>query len=159
MIDRADRTAIDARHEFTMRAVVESARMVGAGPSGMRMVAAVTTGTVAGERLNGEISGPGADWIRVGGDGFGRVDVRLQIRTDDSALIYVTYDGLLEMNAKVVAAVGDRTLETGWDDQYFRTAPVFETGANQYEWLQQSLFVAKGRITTDGVEFAVSRVE
>jgi len=154
-----DSVGVELDHEFTMRAVLAAGLPIGAGPSGLRLVAAVSTGTVTGERLNGTIVGPGADWVKLGKDGLARVDVRLQISSDDGALIYVTYDGLLELNEKAVAALGDHSLETAWRDQYFRTAPVFETGANQYEWLQQSLFVAKGRITTDGVEFAVSRVE
>lgn len=145
-------------HEFTLRAVLESAQPVGAGPSGLRMVAAVTAGTATGERLNGAIVGPGADWVRIGRDGFSRLDVRLQIRTDDGVLIYVTYEGLLELNKSVVDALENPKLETGWDDQYFRTSPRFETGASQYEWLHRSLFVARGRITTDGVEYEVSRV-
>lgn len=51
------------------------------------------------------------------------------------------------------------TMETGWEDQYFRTSPRFETGAERYEWLQRSLFVARGRFATDGVEYEVFRVE
>lgn len=148
----------ELHHEFTMRAAVESGLPIGAGPSGLRLVAAVTTGTVTGERVNGTIVGPGADWVKVGDDGFARVDVRLQIRTDDGALIYASYDGLLELNDTTIAALGNPSRETAWDDQYFRTAPVFETGANQYEWMQRSLFVARGRVTTDGVEYEVYRV-
>ncbi len=153
-----DSVGVELHHEFTMRAVVAAGLPIGAGPSGLRLVAAVATGTVTGERLNGTIVGPGADWVKVGKDGLARVDVRMQISSDDGALIYVTYDGLLELNEKVVAALGDHSLETAWRDQYFRTAPVFETGANQYEWLQRSLFIARGRITTDGVEYQVYRV-
>jgi len=153
-----DSVGVELHHEFTMRAEVAAGLPIGAGPSGLRLVAAVSTGTVTGERLNGTIVGPGADWVKVGKDGLARVDVRLQISSDDGALIYFTYDGLLELNEKAVAALGDHSLETAWRDQYFRTAPVFETGANQYEWLQRSLFVARGRITTDGVEYQVYRV-
>ena len=153
-----DSVGVELDHEFTMRAVLAAGLPIGAGPSGLRLVAAVSTGTVTGERLNGTIVGPGADWVKVGKDGLARVDVRLQISSDDGALIYFTYDGLLELNEKAVAALGDHSLETAWRDQYFRTAPVFETGANQYEWLQRSLFVARGRITTDGVEYQVYRV-
>ena len=36
----------------------------------------------------------------IGPDGYGRIDVRLQIVTDDGAVLYVTYTGLLEMNEK-----------------------------------------------------------
>lgn len=144
-------------HEFTMRIQVAPTRPVGTGPAGFRGVAEVLGGTVTGPRLNGAIVAPGADWVLVGADGWARLDVRLQIATSD-ALIYVTYDGLLERNAKVSAALADPSAETTWGDQYFRTAPRFECGAPGYEWLRTSLFVARGRIVADGVEYEVSRV-
>ena len=42
----------------------------------------------------------------------------------------------------------------GWG----RVQPRFECGAEQYSWLHRSLFVARGRIATDGVEYEISRV-
>ena len=41
----------------------------------------------------------------------------------------------------------DRAAETAWGDQYFRTAPRFETGDERYAWLNQTVFVARGRVT------------
>jgi len=145
-------------HEATMRVVVEPAEVVGRGPFGTRLVAAATGGTVVGPRLTGTIAGPGADWVLAGEDGFGRVDVRLQIRTDDGALVYAIYDGLLELNVAVLGALADPGAETAWDDQYFRIAPRFETGADRYAWLQRSLFVGRGRIAAHGVEYELYRV-
>ena len=109
--------------------------------------------------MNGTIVGPGADWMLIGPDGFGRVDVRLQIETDDGAVIYVRYEGLIELNAASSAALMDPRAETTWDDQYFRTAPRFETGDERYAWLNRTAFVARGRVTTDGLEYEVFRVE
>lgn len=147
------------QYEFTLHVALEPNIVAGAGPYGTRMVAPVAGGTVSGERLNGTIQLPGADWVLIGNDGFGRLDVRLQVQTDDGAVVYVSYGGLLELNAAARAAIADPTVETGWDEQYFRVDPRFETGAKQYAWLQQSLFVGRGRIATDGVEYEVYRVE
>lgn len=144
--------------ELTLRADLGPAVVVGPAPYGTRVVSPVTGGVVTGARINGTFHGPGADWVLVGGDGFGRLDVRGQVLTDDGASVYVHYDGLLELNEAVSAALADPARETGWDDQYFRTAPHFETGAPRYAWLQQSLFVGRGRITTGGVEYEVFRV-
>ena len=146
------------RYEFTMHATLDRTQVVGPSAGGTRLVVPVSGGWVRGDRVNGEILPPGADWVLVGGDGFGRVDVRLQVRTDDGATLYVAYEGLLEINAAVTAALADPAVETSWDDQYFRVAPRFESGAEPYRWMQQALFVARGRIATDGVEYEVSQV-
>jgi hypothetical protein len=146
-------------HEMTMRCVVGGGVVTpGAGPLGMRVVASLSGGTVRGERINGSLQGAGADWLLIGSDGYGRVDVRGQIVTSDGAAVYVQYFGLLEMNSAVGQASVDPTAETGYEDQYFRVAPRFETGDERYAWLNTSLFVAEGRIATDGVEYEVFRL-
>jgi hypothetical protein len=78
--------------------------------------------------------------------------------TRDGAPLTLHYTGLVEQtDAFVAAASEDR--ETGWDDQYMRMVLHFETGDKRYQWLMQSLFIAKGRILGTGrVEYAVFRV-
>jgi Protein of unknown function (DUF3237) len=146
-------------HELTMRVDLAAPQIIGAGPLGVRVVGGVTTGTVRGHRLNGTITGPGADWMLIGPDGFGRVDVRIQIETDDGAVIYVRYEGLIELNEASSAALMDRAAETSWGDQYFRTSPRFETGDERYSWLNRTVFVARGRVAAGGLEYEVFRVE
>jgi len=48
--------------------------------------------------LAGDLIGGGGDWLLIGRDGLARVDVRLQLPTDDGAAIYITYFGVLELN-------------------------------------------------------------
>jgi hypothetical protein len=48
-------------------------------------------GWVKGSKLNGTPLAPAADWLRVMPGGSLRLDVRGTIRTDDGALIYITY--------------------------------------------------------------------
>lgn len=147
-------------HEMTLTATLDPDTLAaGPGPYGMRAIFTVTGGTVEGERVNGTLRGAGADWILIGADGYGRIDVRTQIVTDDDAVIYLSYVGYLEMNAAVGAAAGSTPRgETGFDDQYFRTTPVFETGDERYAWMNRTVFVARGRITADGVQYEISRV-
>jgi hypothetical protein len=122
------------------------------------MVFDVIGGALEGPRLRGKFVGAGADWLLVGPDGFGRLDVRAQIETDDGALVYVQYQGLIQMNEKVQAAMGSAS-GTEFSDQYFRIAPRFETGDSRYAWLNQSTFVAEGRLYPGfGVEYRVFRV-
>jgi Protein of unknown function (DUF3237) len=154
------RSSLNVSHELTMRVVLaQPPQFVGAGPLGVRVVGGVATGTVTGPRINGTIVGPGADWMLIGPDGFGRVDVRLQIETDDGAVVFLRYEGLIELNAVSSAALMDAAAETTWDEQYFRTAPRFETGDDRYAWLNRTTFVARGRVTRDGLEYDVFRVD
>ncbi len=145
--------------ELTIRVTLAPPQMIGAVPLGMRVVGGVATGTVAGPRIRGTIVGPGADWMLIGSDGYGRVDVRLQVETDDGALVYVRYEGLLELNEVSSAALLDPTRETSWEEQYFRTTPRFETADERYAWLNRTVFVARGRVRADGIEYEVFRVE
>ena len=44
---------------------------------------------------------PGGEWLLDAGDGFGQVDVRLLLRTDDDVPIYMRYTGLMDFNEVV----------------------------------------------------------
>ncbi len=129
---------------------------VGRGAGGARMVIPVVGGWVKGERLNGTVVGPGGDWAQMGDDGFARLDVRGQLRTDDGAAIYLSYAGILELNAATMAGLAGGSTE--YDDHYFRTVPQFETGDERYRWLTTALFVGRGRLVPGAVEYEIHRV-
>jgi hypothetical protein len=65
------------------------------------------------------------------------------MQTDDGALIYLSYRGVL----KVDPAVAERVI-SGEDvdpaSYYFRTTPRFETGHESYTWLNSLVCVAYG---------------
>jgi hypothetical protein len=131
-------------HEATYRAQIKAPLDVGAGPFGHRMIFEVTGGDVAGERLNGIIQPGGGEWFLIGPDGFGRIDVRFQMTTDDGANIYFQYWGLLEVNEATMGAIAGG--ETDFEDHYFRTTPRLETGDERYAWVNQTVFVGKGHV-------------
>jgi hypothetical protein len=113
---------------------------------------------VQGERIRGRVLTGGGDWIALGADGFGRIDVRAQIETHDGAFVYVQYHGLLEFNEKLAGALQSGS-GTDYGDQYFRTAPRLETGDERYAWVNTTLFLAEGRaVPGNGVEYQVYRV-
>lgn len=144
--------------EFTFEATVSaSALMVGSGPFGTRAVASVAGGWVKGDRINGTLVGAGADWVLIGPDGFGRLDVRTQIRTDDEAVLYLTYTGVLEMNVKTMSALAGAG-ETEFADHYYRVTPRLETGDPRYAWVNQTIFVGRGRLGPGRVLYEVYRV-
>ncbi len=129
--------------EATYRAQIKPPVDVGVGPFGRRMIFEVTEGVIEGERLNGIVHSGGGEWFLAGADGFGRIDVRFHLTTNDGAHIYVQYPGILELNETVMAAIGAGA-GTDFEDQYFRTAPRLETGDERYAWVNQTVFVGKG---------------
>ena len=146
--------------EFSYTATLKQPLVVGPGPFGLRMYYEITGGTAEGGRLSGRLVGGGGDWILVGADGWGRLDVRGQLQTDDGAVIYVSYVGFLEMNERVQQAIASSGAATDYRDQYFRTTPRLETGDPRYDWVNRTLFLAEGRIQPGpSVQYRVYRVE
>jgi hypothetical protein len=145
-------------HEFIYRAQILAPVDVGPGPLGHRMIFEVTEGVVEGERLSGIIRSGGGEWFLAGADGFGRIDVRLQVTTHDGANIYFQYFGLLELSEATMGAIGTGA-GTDFEDHYFRTNPRLETGDPRYAWVNQTLFVGKGHVLPGLlIEYDVYRV-
>ena len=137
----ADVTSVPVEFLFTMMANLSAPMVAGAGPKGTRVIIGVTGGSVKGPKVNGELLPPGGDWVHAGADGTLTLDVRALIKTDDGAIILMTYAG-----KGVNGAI--------------RTAPTFETGDERYAWLNGVQAVATGAIVDAGaaVEYEVYRV-
>lgn len=148
---------MNLEYEFSYVANLKPPVEVGAGPFGTRNFFECTGGTAEGKRLSGKLLTGGGDWLLLGPDGYARLDVRAQMLTDDGAVLYVYYTGVLEMNAKVAEALA-KGATTDYGDQYFRTTPRFETGDPRYAWLNHTIFVAEGRVGPGRVEYKVYRV-
>ena len=87
-----------------------------AGPLGQRIYVEVTGGEATGARFNARAVGGAGDWIVVGPDCLGRIDVRLQFETEDNAHVYVQYFGLLELDEVAAKALAAGT-GTKYEDQ------------------------------------------
>jgi hypothetical protein len=77
--------------------------------------------------------------------------------TDDQEVVLLHYTGLVRATDAF-----NRTAETNgttaFTDQTMRTTLSFETGAEKYAWLNQSLFIVEGRLNQGLVEYQVYRV-
>jgi hypothetical protein len=145
-------------HEFSYRAQIKPPLDIGPGPFGHRLIFEVTEGVVEGERINGVILTGGAEWFTMQADGYGRIDVRFQMTTDDGANIDFQYNGLLELNETTMTALGSAG-PTDFEDHYFRINPRLETGDPRYAWVNQTLFVGKGHALPGFlIEYDVYRV-
>lgn len=104
---------------------------IGDGPRGTRLVGEISSASVEGERVRATMAGvAAADWmVRTGP--IAVVDVRLTLKTDDGALIYMTYGGRLNLASPP-------------GEMFAYVAPTFETGDERYAWLNRIQAVGKG---------------
>ncbi|MFE9381716.1 DUF3237 domain-containing protein [Streptomyces sp. NPDC007025] len=95
-----------------------------------------------------------------GPDGTMTLDVRPALRTDDGALLHMSYGGRLVTPPAVRDALGDPAARHRVDPagHYFRTNPLFETGAERYAWLNGTVGIGSGRFVEGGVAYRVSQV-
>jgi hypothetical protein len=129
---------------------------VGQGPLAVRQIYDVTGGTFEGPKLHGIVLPSGADWIQIGSDGIGRLDVRATFQTDDGAHIYLQYFGVLDLAAVTEKLARGEATEYG--EAYFMTTPRFETGDARYAWLNRIVAVAEGRAGPNWVEYRVHQL-
>jgi Protein of unknown function (DUF3237) len=115
-----------------MVAELEAPFVLDGTPAGGRWIFEVAAGTIEGERVRGKLKGKAAaDWLVVGPDGMGTLDVRALFETDDGALVFMQYNGRVD-----IAGGGSPTY----------VAPRFETGDDRYRWLNKIQAVGKGTL-------------
>lgn len=126
---------------------------VGQTPAGLRRIAPVTGGTFAGERLSGTVIG-GADWVINRPDGVMVIDVRLTLKTDDGAMIYLTYQGRFLAAVEVMARFAKGAV---LDPSEYSLAVVarFESGDERYRWLNDAVVVGTGEQTATGPVYSL----
>ena len=96
------------------------------GPKGTRVIVDLLEGTFSG-RISGILRGrASADWILIGPDGTGALDVRCAVETDDGALIYMECRGRVDFTRIA-------------DEPPSLLAMIFETGDDRYRWLNKCL--------------------
>lgn len=140
-----------------MRLNVSKLQVVGATPGAYRRVGIVPSGTFEGERLRGVVLEGGSDWQNVRSDGSTTLDVRLVLKTNDDALIGMTYRGIRQGPAADIAK-----LEKGEiidpASYCFRVAPFFETESPGYAWLNNVISLGIGHRFADGPVYSLFEV-
>jgi hypothetical protein len=149
---------ISTRPLFELTLTVPEIVDVGKTPQGVRKIATVSGGRFQGESLSGEVMpSPGGDWLLLRSDNVLTLDVRLTLKTNDNALIYMHYQGLRHGPDEVMArlAQGEAVDPQSY---YFRMAPVFETASEKYAYLNRMLCVATGHRLATGPVYQVYEV-
>lgn len=150
--------ALDAEHLFDYSVTLAPPVPIGPTHQGMRVFYEVREGRITGPALSGEVLRGGGDWALIGTDGWTRVDVRGQARSDDGALLYFRYRGVIEPTEALTAAMRSGGA-TEFEDQYWRASIEVETGDPRYRWLSQSALIGRGRLTPGpGVAYQVFRI-
>ena len=163
MVAAAERVApasLDVAHLFDMRFRLGARLQIGAAPDGQRLLLPSGGGSFEGVRLRGEVLPNGGDWALLRPDGGLSLDIRLVLKTDDGALIFMNGGGRFVAPPDVLAEARDPQKRERVDPAryYFRTPFQFETGAKDYGWLNDLVCVGKGRLVSDGVAYAVFAV-
>lgn len=151
---------ITTTHLFDIVVDLKPPLNLGAGPHGRRVLYGAAGGTFEGSRLRGEVLAGGGDWALFRQDGSMMLDVRLALRTHDGALVSMTYGGRWIIPPELQADMADpvRKYEIDPSRYYFRTAPLFETGAKKYAWLNDLVCVGSGYLVEGAVAYRVSQV-
>jgi uncharacterized protein DUF3237 len=140
-----------------MRLDVRKLQVVGATPGTYRRVGAVFGGVFEGDRLSGKVLDGGNDWQTVRGDGATTLDVRLVLRTSDDVIITMTYRGIRHGPPDIIERI-ERGEVVDPSTHYFRIAPLFETAAAKYGWINRIIAVGIGHRRADGPVYSVFEV-
>ncbi len=125
----------------TVRVTRGDVYRMGETPFHRRVIGAIAQGRWEGERFSGDIISPGGDWAIPSSDSLMLLDVRQLVRTDDDALVYITYQGRC-----------DRTRGT------YTVAPTFETADERYGWLNAIQAIGQGRNDGDTIVYSMFEV-
>ena len=149
---------IKTKHLFTMPVEVEMPlQMVGATPIGDRRIARVTGGSFAGPEMKGTLLPGGGDWLLLRADGTLQLAVRAPLKTDDDALIYMTYRGFRHGPPEVMQRL-NKGEEVDPSEYYFRISPFFETGTEKYDWLNRVVTVGTGHRLASGPVYEIYQI-
>ena len=141
---------------FTIRISVDDLCDIGATPFGTRHIDMLGEGSFEGPKLRGVGIG-GMDQKIFRSDGAMNPNVRLILKTDDEALIYMSYTGIRHGSKEVMERIASGG-EVDPSEYYLRNTPYFETSAPQYDWINRIVSVGVGRRTPDHAAYDIFEI-
>jgi hypothetical protein len=149
--------SLATRYVFTITARIDAVTSAGDIGHGTRRIIPIIGGEVHGAGINGKVLPFGADFQIIRPDELIELEAKYALELDDGAVIYVENVGIrfgpkeLLEKLKRGEAVDPKLI-------YFRTTPKFETGAPNYRWLMQYLFIGSAARHVDRVVIDVHQV-
>jgi hypothetical protein len=147
---------LETRYVFTITARIGEVTTAGEIGHGVRRIIPII-GEVSGENVNGKVLAFGADFQIIRPNELIELEAKYAFETDDGAVVYVENKGLrfgpIELLQKLKRGepVDPKLI-------YFRTVPKFETGAPNYRWLMENLFIGSAARHADRVVIDVHQV-
>src|ERR1700760_1754601 len=142
---------------FTITAEIAEVTTTGDLGYGVRRIIPITGGEVKGEKVNGKVLPFGADFQIIRPNELIDLEARYAFETDDGAVVYVENKGIRFGPVELLQKL-KRGEPVDPNQIYFRTVPRFETGAENYRWLMQHIFVASAARHADRVVIDVHMV-
>lgn len=135
--------------EFQFTVISEQPDHVGPTDTGALAYHVLPSAELTGDRITARAVHPGGDWFRELADGYGYIDVRILMQTNDDALIHIAYQGFVEPTDTLSQAI-ESLKPTSFSDQSIRTTWRLSTGDERYSWVNRSVFVGEGRFLPGG---------
>ena len=133
------------KHLLTLSLDVDAMNAVQVGETsiGRRTIAAIKGGSFVRNRMKGVVLPGGADWALFQSDRSFQIDVRLTLRTEDKANIYLRYEGRFVGDADALSDLAKgKSLSS---DRYSLAITArFECGDPKYSWLNTVVAVGTG---------------
>jgi len=143
---------------FTLTIKLQPTIELGDTPAGKRRVFVVAGGEFEGDRIHGTIMPViGSDLLLVRADGSAQQDVRMLLKTDDGAIVLMTYRGVRHASDEVNARI-ERGEPVSGAEYYLRTAPFFETSSPKYAWINKIVSVGVGERRAEAVVYEVFEI-
>lgn len=132
--------------EFCFRISVDvngGMQELGVTGKGIRRIIPITGGSFEGPNISGTVVPGGYDWQLVRTDGVVEIEARYLLKTRDGSLITVVNTGLRHGPVEVMQRLASGA-EVDPSEYYFRSIPIFEIAAPEYDWMVKSVFIATG---------------
>ncbi|MED3690741.1 DUF3237 domain-containing protein [Peribacillus butanolivorans] len=134
---------INVKHIFTANIQVDDPIEVGNVGTGIRRVIPITGGTFSGPEIKGIVLPGGADYQMIRYDGMTEALAHYTIQTEEGVLIYVVNKGYRHGPKEIIERMIQGE-EVPIGSYYFKTSPLFETGSEEYAFLNRNIFVGEG---------------
>jgi len=108
--------------------------VIGPLPEGIRVNYYHTGGHVEGPTVSGTVLPVGGDWLTLRKDGVGILDVRATMETNDGALVYTAYSGVVDIGEDGYGRFLRGDLPTV---AQLRIVPRYYTTHPEYQWLNR----------------------
>jgi hypothetical protein len=149
--------ALQTRYVFSLLIRVGAPIIAGDLGYGIRRIIPILGGEVRGEGIKGTIFPTGADFQTIRPNGLTELEAKYAFEMDDGAIVYIENTGIRSGSKELLDRIAKgETVDPA--SIYFRSVPKFETGAENYRWLMENLFVGVGARYPDRVEIDVHQV-